>query len=439
MVVTIAKQPDSSISIAVAVAYQRIDDGQVPVRLTVPDLRSERSGDIKRLGVTGTQPCRPVSNVVLDLFVGRGEVASVKSPQQCLNIGSRPGGNDRTDSKNSRKFLFCDCRVRTASDWVGDRRQALGQVVKAFVDPGAPGLQHPGGCAWVSANRFDVPRHQDGHHSIDGSGGEVLGFMGMVRVGTGEAISWCGLILRRDHDPPRRDGLQVLCNRLLAEPFLKSGLSQKVGSDVLLAESIQQALPPSSADAAAAKPVQRLVQQIVHDRGRLRRRSLTSPTFCQQAGGVRENAGDERSKQGGQGRQGQFRHLSALFGRPSRLRSLVARIPARLRKTRAPVGCLVRAYGAGDARKRGEPLRNAHTGDVQSKVVRWADHRLQWCAGARASPWIVRACTVRVVVRVGTEVIPHVCRDTRDWFNTMYFQARFSPLPDRTARRLVYL
>ena len=93
-------------------------------------------------------------------------------------------------------------------------------MVKAFIDPGDSGLDHPGGRTWVSANRFDVPRHQDGHHGIDGSGGEMEGFSGSVRVGLREAISRCGLVLGGRHYPPRCNGLQVICNRLLAEPFL---------------------------------------------------------------------------------------------------------------------------------------------------------------------------------------------------------------------------
>ena len=110
--------------------------------------------------------------------------------------------------------------VRVASDWIGYWRQGLNQVVKAFIKPRDSGLDHPGGRARVRANRFDVPRHQDGHHGIDGSGGEMEGFSGSVRVGLRETISRCGLVLGGRHYSPRRNGLHVNFYRLLAEPFL---------------------------------------------------------------------------------------------------------------------------------------------------------------------------------------------------------------------------
>ena len=113
--------------------------------------------------------------------------------------------------------------VRIASDWVVDWRQGLNKVVKAFIKPIKPRdsvLDHPGGRARISANRFDVPRHQDGHHDLDGSGGEMESFSSSVRVGLREAISRCGLVPGDRQYSPRRNGLQVIGYRFLAEPFL---------------------------------------------------------------------------------------------------------------------------------------------------------------------------------------------------------------------------
>ena len=111
-------------------------------------------------------------------------------------------------------------RVRITNIWIGEWRNSLDQAFEVFIDTGESRLHHPGDGALVGANRSDVPRHQDGHHGINGSGGKVEGLAGSVRVRLREAIPQSGLILSGRHYPPRRDSLQAACNLLLANPFL---------------------------------------------------------------------------------------------------------------------------------------------------------------------------------------------------------------------------
>ena len=138
---------------------------------------------------------------------------------QFLNVYPRRLGVECAKRKDSRKLLGCAFRMRLASDRIDGRRDSPTQVVKAITKPRKAGLHHSSGRALVRRYRDDVPGHQDSYHDIDRAGSKIEGFAGSVRVALREAVAKCGLILGGFHDSPRRNRLQVICNRIVVEPF----------------------------------------------------------------------------------------------------------------------------------------------------------------------------------------------------------------------------
>ena len=99
-------------------------------------------------------------------------------------------------------------------------------------------MHHSRSRALIRRYRFDIPGYQDGCHDIDGSGRKMVGFTSSVRIALREVVAKRGLILVGPHDPPSRNGLQVIRNRIVFEPFLESRFPEKIRGDVLLAKPI---------------------------------------------------------------------------------------------------------------------------------------------------------------------------------------------------------
>ena len=159
---------------------------------------------------------------------------------QFLNIRPRPRRREIecAKRKDSCKLFVRAFRLHQAGDRIVGRGYGLIQVAKAIIELGKSGLNYLRERALITRYLYNIPGHQDGYHDVDGSGSKMEGFVSSVRVALCEEVAKLGLTPVGPRDPPRRNRLQIICNRIVFEPFLESGLLEKVRGDVLLAESI---------------------------------------------------------------------------------------------------------------------------------------------------------------------------------------------------------
>ena len=125
-------------------------------------------------------------------------------------------------------------------------------------------------------------------------------FSGEVGIVLREAITNIDVITGRGHNLRGSEGLEVNPNRVLDKPFLYCWLCQKVWGDILLNERLQQGSPPRGVDVSSANPVQRLVQEPIHNGSRISKGNLTGLPFCIYALQFSENTLGEWPESGSQ-------------------------------------------------------------------------------------------------------------------------------------------